>query len=263
MENKKKHDSNPENIIELKNLRKVYRIGEEKVVALDDVSLDIKKGEFCCLLGTSGSGKSTLLNLMAGLEKPTKGTIRIKGQSIQKMSEKKLAKFRQENLGFVFQSYNLLPMLTALENVSIPLTFKGIPKAKRDRIAREMLKAVGLSTHEKHKPSQMSGGQQQRVGIARAFVGMPEIVFADEPTGNLDSKTTKEVMELITKMARANNQTLVIVTHDLQIASYADRIVHILDGNIEKIEINKTRGGSNEETDNNRISSTDTVPAGV
>ncbi len=262
MENKKKHDSNPENIIELKNLRKVYRIGEEKVVALDDVSLDIKKGEFCCLLGTSGSGKSTLLNLMAGLEKPTKGTIRIKGQSIQKMSEKKLAKFRQENLGFVFQSYNLLPMLTALENVSIPLTFKGIPKAKRDRIAREMLKAVGLSTHEKHKPSQMSGGQQQRVGIARAFVGMPEIVFADEPTGNLDSKTTKEVMELITKMARANNQTLVIVTHDLQIASYADRIVHILDGNIEKIDIINARGVSNEEADNN-ISSADAVPAGV
>lgn len=263
METRKKSDGSSENIIELRNLRKVYRVGDEKVVALDNISLDIKRGEFCCLLGTSGSGKSTLLNLMAGLEKPTRGTIRIKGEAIEKMSEKKLAKFRQEHLGFVFQSYNLLPMLTALENVSLPLIFKGVPKAKRDKRAREMLKAVGLSTHEKHKPSQMSGGQQQRVGIARAFVAMPEIVFADEPTGNLDSKTTREIMELITRLAREHNQTLVIVTHDLQIAGYADRIVHILDGNIEKIEINNTRGVSNEETDNNRISSADAVPAGV
>jgi len=252
-----------ENIIELKNLRKVYRIGEEKVVALDNVSLDIKKGEFCCLLGTSGSGKSTLLNLMAGLEKPTKGSIRIKGKAVEKMSEKQLAKFRQEHVGFVFQSYNLLPMLTALENVSMPLTFKGISKSKRDKKAKEMLKAVGLSTHEQHKPSQMSGGQQQRVGIARAFVGMPEIVFADEPTGNLDSKTTREVMELITKMARDNRQTLVIVTHDLEIASYADRIVHILDGNIEKIDIINNAGGVlNEEVDSS-IHGVDAVPAGI
>jgi putative ABC transport system ATP-binding protein len=251
-----------ENIIELKNLRKVYRVGEEKVIALDDVSLDIKKGEFCCLLGTSGSGKSTLLNLMAGLEKPTKGTIRIKGNAIDKMNEKKLAKFRQEHLGFVFQSYNLLPMLTALENVSMPLTFKGLSRSVRDKRAKEMLRAVGLETHLKHKPSQMSGGQQQRVGIARAFVAMPEIVFADEPTGNLDSRTTKEVMELITTMARENNQTLVIVTHDLEIARYADRIVHILDGNIEKIDIINARGVSNEEADN-IISGADAVPAGV
>ena len=251
-----------ENIIELKNLRKVYRVGEEKVIALDDVSLNIKKGEFCCLLGTSGSGKSTLLNMMAGLEKPTKGTIRIKGEAIEKMTEKKLAKFRQENLGFVFQSYNLMPMLTALENVSMPLTFKGLSKSIRDKKARDMLKAVGLETHLKHKPSQMSGGQQQRVGIARAFVATPEIVFADEPTGNLDSRTTKEVMELITRMARENNQTLVIVTHDLEIARYADRIVHILDGNIEKVDIINTRGGSNEKADG-FISGTDAVPAGI
>ena len=259
----KEPDHSLENIIELKNLRKVYRVGEEKVVALDNVSLDIQKGEFCCLLGTSGSGKSTLLNLMAGLEKPTKGSIHIKGKAVEKMSEKQLAKFRQEHVGFVFQSYNLLPMLTALENVSMPLTFKGVSKSKRDKKAKEMLKAVGLSSHEKHKPSQMSGGQQQRVGIARAFVGMPEIVFADEPTGNLDSRTTREVMELITKMARENNQTLVIVTHDLEIASYADRIVHILDGNIEKIDIiNNARGVSNEEVDSN-IHGADAVPAGI
>lgn len=251
------------NIIELKNLRKVYRIGEEKVVALDDVNLEIKKGEFCCLLGTSGSGKSTMLNLMAGLEKPTKGSIKIKGKSVEKMTEKQLAKFRQENLGFVFQSYNLLPMLTALENVSIPLTFKGVPKGKRDKRAKEMLKAVGLATHEKHKPTQMSGGQQQRVGIARAFVAMPEIVFADEPTGNLDSKTTKEVMTLITQMARENNQTLIIVTHDLEIASYADRIVHILDGNIEKIDITNNAEGVSHEEVISSISGADTVSAGI
>lgn len=238
-----------EDIIELKDLRKVYRVGSEKVVALDKVSLVIKKGEFCCLLGTSGSGKSTMLNLMAGLEKPTKGSIRIKGEPVESMSEKKLARFRQQHLGFVFQSYNLLPTLTALENVSLPLTFKGIPKSTREKRAWEMLKAVGLSKHARHKPSQMSGGQQQRVGIARAFIAMPEIVFADEPTGNLDSKTTREVMGLITKIARENNQTLVIVTHDIEISQYADRIIHILDGNIEKIETNiKTGGSLNEET---------------
>jgi putative ABC transport system ATP-binding protein len=252
-----------ENIIELTNLRKVYRIGNEKVVALDNINLSIKKGEFCCLLGTSGSGKSTMLNMMAGLEKPTKGTIRIKGQAVEKMSEKKLARFRQEHLGFVFQSYNLLPMLTATENVGLPLTFKGISKTVREKKARAILKAVGLATHEKHKPSQMSGGQQQRVGIARAFVSMPEIVFADEPTGNLDSKTTKEVMALITQMARENHQTLVIVTHDLEIARYADTIVHILDGNIEKIEItNKTGEVSNEEV-NGILHDSAALPAGV
>jgi putative ABC transport system ATP-binding protein len=252
-----------ETIIELNNLRKVYRVGNEKVVALDNINLSIGKGEFCCLLGTSGSGKSTMLNMMAGLEKPTRGTIRIKGEAIEKMNEKKLARFRQEHLGFVFQSYNLLPMLTAVENVGMPLTFKGISKTKREKKARDMLKAVGLSSHEKHKPSQMSGGQQQRVGIARAFVGMPEIVFADEPTGNLDSKTTREVMSLITQMARENNQTLVIVTHDLEIAKYADRIVHILDGNIETIEIIKKAGEvSNEEVDSNRNDS-GAVPAVV
>lgn len=251
------------NIIELKNLRKVYRIGNERVVALDNVSLEIPKGEFCCLLGTSGSGKSTLLNLMAGLEKPTKGTIRIKGKAIEKMSEKQLAKFRRDNLGFVFQSYNLLPMLTALENVGLPLTFKGVPKSKRDKRAMEMLKAVGLATHYKHRPSQMSGGQQQRVGIARAFVTMPEIVFADEPTGNLDSKTTKEVMDLITKMARKNNQTLIIVTHDMQIASYADKVVHILDGNIEKIDIMNRAGRFSNEEVYGSIDDIGAVPAGV
>ncbi|MCX8130404.1 MAG: ABC transporter ATP-binding protein [Clostridia bacterium] len=225
-------------IIEINGARKVYRVGNEKIVALDKIDLSIEKGEFCCLLGTSGSGKSTLLNLMAGLEKPTKGQIKVKNEYIEKLNEKKLAVFRQNNIGFVFQSYNLLPTLTALENVSLPLAFKGVPRLVRDKKAKAMLEAVGLTSQLKRKPSQMSGGQQQRVGIARAFVGRPEIVFADEPTGNLDSKTTKEVMELITSMARTYNQTLIIVTHDMTIASYADKIVHILDGNIEKIEMN-------------------------
>ncbi|WP_040951669.1 ABC transporter ATP-binding protein [Gorillibacterium massiliense] len=226
-------------IIEVANLRKVYRIGSEKVIALNSIHLTIQKGEFVCLLGTSGSGKSTLLNMMAGLEKPTKGTVRILGESINAMSEKKLAKFRQDYLGFIFQSYNLLPALNALENVSLPLTFKGISKQVREKRAAKLLDAVGLTSHIKHKPSQMSGGQQQRVGIARAFAANPEIIFADEPTGNLDSKTTQEVMELMTTLARKRNQTLIIVTHDREIAKFADRVVRILDGNIDGITLQK------------------------
>ncbi|WP_438432995.1 ABC transporter ATP-binding protein [Gorillibacterium sp. sgz500922] len=224
-------------IIEIAGLRKVYRIGSEKVVALNSIQLTIEKGECCCLLGTSGSGKSTLLNMMAGLEKPTKGTVKIRGELVSAMSEKKLARFRQDHLGFIFQSYNLLPSLTAMENVGLPLAFKGISKRAREKRAAKLLEAVGLGTRLKHKPSQMSGGQQQRVGIARAFAANPEIVFADEPTGNLDTKTTIEVMELMTAMARAKNQTLVIVTHDLEIAAYADRIIRIRDGVIEGIEV--------------------------
>ncbi len=226
----------------LSNVRKIYRMGDEKIVALNDVSFSIEKGEFCCLLGTSGSGKSTLLNMMAGLEKPTKGKILIKNHALEKMNERQLTKFRQLNVGFVFQSYNLLSTLTALENVSLPLTFKRVPKALRDKKAAAMLEAVGLKDRLRHKPSQMSGGQQQRVSIARAFIGNPDIVFADEPTGNLDTKTTREVMGLITSMARQNNQTLIIVTHDTGISHYADKILHILDGDIEKIEMMKVEG---------------------
>ncbi len=225
-----------DNIIQVKGIRKIYRVGNEKVTALENINLSIGKGEICCLLGTSGSGKSTLLNLMAGLEKPTKGEIIIKNVHIEKLDEKRLVLFRQKYIGFVFQSYNLLPNLTALENVGLPLAFKGVPRWIRDKKAKQMLNSVGLKTHGNRKPSQMSGGQQQRVGIARAFIGNPEIVFADEPTGNLDSKTTSEVMNLITEIARKSNQTLIIVTHDVNIAKYADRIIHILDGNIEKIE---------------------------
>lgn len=223
-------------IVEISGLRKVYRIGKEKVVALEKIDLSINEGEVCCFLGTSGSGKSTILNLVAGLEKPTKGSIVIKGKNIEKMNEKQLADFRQKNMGFIFQSYNLLGNLTALENVTLPLIFSGVKKKERLKRATMVLDNVGLKTHLKHKPSQMSGGQQQRVGIARALITNPRIVLADEPTGNLDSKTTAEVMTLILKNIRKNGQTMLLVTHDIEIASYADTIVHIIDGYISSIE---------------------------
>ena len=213
-------------------------MGEERIVALDGVTLDFEKGKVYCLVGTSGSGKSTLLNLIAGLEKPTRGEIIFKSAHIEQMTEKQLADYRQRYIGFVFQSYNLLPSLSALENVTIPLIFKKVSKRKRVARARAMLKSVGLEDRWKHKPSQLSGGQQQRVSIARAFISQPAIVFDDEPTGNLDTKTAFEMMDLITKMARENDQTLIIVTHDLDIAKYANTIIHIRDGNIENIEIN-------------------------
>jgi len=226
-----------EPIIEVKNVKKVYKMGKERIRAVDGVSFTVDKGEFCCLLGTSGSGKSTLLNLMAGIEKLSSGQILIKGESIGGMSENKLSKFRQENLGFVFQSYNLIGSMTALENVELPLVFKRVRGGKRRKLAKSILKQVGLKDRMSHKPKEMSGGQQQRVGIARAFVSKPAIVFADEPTGNLDSKTTIEVMELIKGMANKNNQTIVMVTHDRKLSEYADKIIHILDGKIESVEV--------------------------
>lgn len=224
------------NIIEVKNLRKVYKMGKEKVIALDNINLEIKNREVCCILGTSGSGKSTLLNMMAGLEKPTKGEIVIKKHHIEKMNEKQVTKFRRLNIGFVFQSYNLLPNLTALENVEIPLIFAGWSKSKRKKEAAKMLKNVGLGNRLNHKPFEMSGGQQQRVSIARAFIGTPQIIFADEPTGNLDTKTTIEVMKLITEIAKKNGETLIVVTHDSETSVYADKIIYIRDGKIKKVD---------------------------
>jgi len=235
-----------EALIELTGVRKVYRMGDEKIVALDDVTLSFERGKTYCLLGTSGSGKSTLLNILAGLEKPTRGSIRFnlanmaRGQTgpsvLEKMSERELAIFRQHYIGFVFQSYNLLPTLTALENVTLPLIFRRVPKRRRNKTAKNMLKSVGLSGRARHKPSELSGGQQQRVSIARAFVNNPQVVFADEPTGNLDTKTTFEMMDLITGIAAEHNQTLIIVTHDVEIAGYADRIIRLRDGKVESVE---------------------------
>ena len=223
-------------VIQVKNLYKIYRIGENKVRALNGVDFSIKKGEFCCIVGTSGSGKSTLLNMMAGLEPPTKGQIVIAGEHIERKNESQLVMFRQAHVGFIFQSYNLMPNMTAVENVALPLTFQGVPKDIREKRAMKMLKMVGLGKFMDHRPGQMSGGQQQRVGIARALVVNPEIVFADEPTGNLDSNTTLEVLKLMQRIVHEKGQTMVMVTHDNYLASFGDKVIHIRDGKIIKVE---------------------------
>ena len=225
-------------VISVRKLRKVYMMGQEHVVALHNIDLDIPRGEVCCIFGTSGSGKSTLLNQLAGLEKPTRGVVRIGGVPISRLNENQLAAFRQKHIGFVFQSYNLLPELTAAENVAMPLMFKGVDPDVRLLEAKKMLCRVGLKDRMDHFPNQMSGGQQQRVGIARALAMNPQIIFADEPTGNLDSKTTMEVLKLMQKVVREQKQTLVMVTHDNNLATYADRIFKIIDGKIVSIEEN-------------------------
>ena len=236
-----------EPLIKVRNIRKIYRMGSERVVALDDVSLDIRRGEVTCFLGRSGSGKSTFLNMVAGLEKPTRGEIFIGGIPVHRLSEGQVTLFRQKNIGFIFQAFHLLPMMTAAENVSLPLIFRGVPKRRRKAMVKEALGAVGLTGYDNRKPTQMSGGQQQRVGIARALAGNPKIIFADEPTGNLDTNTTKEVMNLIIKQVKDHGQTLIIVTHDRSIADFADRVVTIEDGNIldikEKVENEKSGTG--------------------
>ena len=219
-------------IVKAENLRKVYKVGKEKVVALSEVNFEIGEGEIVAILGPSGSGKSTLLNQLAGLEKPTKGWVYIGKRNISEMSENELAVFRQKHLGFVFQSYNLLPALTAEENVALPLMFQGIDKEVRLKAARKQLKLMGLLDRAGHKPTEMSGGQQQRVGIARAFVGNPKVIFADEPTGNLDSKTTQTVIEAMVSHAKENNITFIMVTHDTNLAAMANRVISILDGEI-------------------------------
>lgn len=232
-----------ETAIKVKGLYKLYRVGEETVRALNGVDFEIKKGEFCSIVGASGSGKSTLLNMLAGLEKPTKGEIIIAGEHIEKKRENQLVKFRREHIGFIFQSFNLMSTMNAIENVALPLNFQGINRTIRRKKAEKALKLVGLQKYMKHRPTQMSGGQQQRVGVARALVMQPEIIFADEPTGNLDSKTSREVMELMQKIVRKRNQTLVMVTHDNYLAGFADRIIHIMDGKIVKVEENHNPQG--------------------
>ena len=223
-------------IIRVKNLYKVYRVGESKVFALNGVDFSLNRGEFCAVVGPSGSGKSTLLNMMAGLEKPSKGEIIIAGTHIERMTEKELVTFRRENVGFIFQSYNLLKTMNAVENVALPLSFRGIPKKIRLEKARKYLKLVGLEKQMNHMANEMSGGQQQRVGIARALVVNPRMIVADEPTGNLDSKTTKEVLKLMRRIVREQKQTLIMVTHDNYLAGFADKQIHIVDGKILKIE---------------------------
>ncbi len=219
-------------MIRLTDVTKVYTVGQTRLRALDQVSLDVYPGEFAVVIGRSGSGKSTLLNMLAGLERPTRGQIRIAGKQIERMKEKDLVAFRLRNIGFVFQSFNLFAAHTAVENVAMPLMYRGVPRARRVRLARGMLDAVGLSSHANHSPSQMSGGQQQRVGIARALVAKPRILFADEPTGNLDLKTSREILYLIRNICRERGTTLIMVTHDPEVAAYADRVITLLDGKI-------------------------------
>ena len=227
-------------VIEVKNLYKLYRVGDEVVRALDGVDFEIYEGEFCAIVGTSGSGKSTLLNMLAGLEKPTKGEVIISHHHIEKLNEVQLVRFRRENVGFIFQSFHLLGTMNALENVALPLSFRGVPREVRMKEADKMLNLVNLKKHKNHLPNQMSGGQQQRVGVARALVVNPKIIFADEPTGNLDSHTSEEVMELMQRVVQEQKKTLVMVTHDAHLATYADRVFHIRDGKILKIEDNRS-----------------------
>ena len=215
-------------------------MGDSVVRALDGVSFEIHKGEFCAIVGTSGSGKSTLLNMLAGLERPTKGEVVINGSHIEKMREDELVRFRRENVGFIFQSFHLIGTMNALENVALPLMFRGEAPGERLKKANRLLTIVGLNRHKKHMPNQMSGGQQQRVGVARALVSDPDIIFADEPTGNLDSRTSEDVMRLMREVVREQGRTLVMVTHDDHLAEYADRVFHIIDGRIVKIDVNTT-----------------------
>ncbi len=229
-------------IITATKVHKIYRVGESRVHALAGVTFSVKKGEFVAITGTSGSGKSTLLNVLAGLEQVSAGEIVVSGQHIEELDEGELVNFRRENVGFIFQSFNLIPTMTAIENVALPLSFRGEKKEERLEKASRMLKVVGLSSHEKHLPLQMSGGQQQRVGIARALVVDPKIIFADEPTGNLDSKNGAEVMTLMKNIVRKTGQTVVMVTHDLTLAQKADRIIYLIDGRIVKEEHTTSQG---------------------
>lgn len=228
-------------LIDVRSVKKDYHVGTVTVKALRGVDLKIEEGEICSIIGRSGSGKSTLLNVLAGLEKVTAGEIVIAGKHLERMTQGELILFRQKHIGFIFQSFNLMPYYTALENVALPLSFRGVPRELRMKRAARMLEIVGLETHMKHKPSELSGGQQQRVGIARALVTNPQIVFADEPTGNLDSNTSDEVMRVIIDILREQKKTLIMVTHDPHIADFGDKIIRLLDGHITDIEVNPKR----------------------
>ena len=236
-----------QSVIRVRNLYKLYHLGEETVRALDGVDFEIQKGEFCAIVGTSGSGKSTLLNMLAGLEKPTKGEVVSSGCHLERMNEEQLVSFRRRRVGFIFQAYQLIASMDAEENVALPLSFRGMKKSERTLRARRMLDRVMLGKYRKHFPNQMSGGQQQRVGVARALVSDPEIIFADEPTGNLDSRTSREIMSLMQKVVREQGCTLVMVTHDPQLASWADRIIKVIDGKIVSIEVKKKESTEDEE----------------
>lgn len=214
------------------NLRRTFAVGESTVEALQGIHLEVTKGQFVALVGPSGSGKSTFLNLVGGLDRPTTGELWVDGVELSVSKEKALTEHRRRRVGFVFQSFNLLPRLTALENVALPLMFAGVPDWERLARARELLAQVGLSDRLEHRPTQLSGGEQQRVAIARALVGQPAIILADEPTGNIDSATGQEIMGLLRHLNQEQGVTLLLVTHDLDAASFADRVIQLRDGQI-------------------------------
>lgn len=227
-------------VIQLQDVRKEYVVGDSHIHALDGVSLTVTPGEFVCISGRSGSGKSTMLNMLAGLEKPTSGEIVILDKHIENMSEGARIRFRRQYIGFVFQSYNLMPQYTAVENVELPLMLRGVGRRERRRQALAVMEQVGIVSHAEHKPSELSGGQQQRVGIARALITKPPIVFADELTGNLDTKTSAEIMDLLTGLFRESGTTFMLVSHDPDMSQYTDRTIHLLDGKIISEETNQS-----------------------
>jgi len=218
--------------IEVQDLHREFIMGEQVVAALDGISLTIDEGEFLSIMGPSGSGKSTLLYLLGGLDRPTEGQIRVRGQDIAVLDENALADFRRRDVGFVFQSFNLVPTMTALDNVIFPTYFAGVSRSVRRDRAGILLDRVGLGDRLDHRPTELSGGQQQRVAIARALINDPSIVLADEPTGNLDTHTGAEVLDLLSRLSRDEGRTVVIVSHDPRVSDYASRSVHLLDGKI-------------------------------
>jgi putative ABC transport system ATP-binding protein len=224
--------SETEPLIRTKELHRDFQMGHETVRALDGVNLTIQPGEFVGVMGASGSGKSTLLYMLGGLDRPTAGRIWVRGQDLTALDENELAAYRQREVGFVFQSFNLIPTMTALQNVEFPTLFARVPPAQRRERARYLLETMGLADRMDHRPTELSGGEQQRVAIARALVNDPAIILTDEPTGNLDSRTGAEVMETLTRLNQEQNRTIIVVTHDPLVAKVTERCIHLLDGRI-------------------------------
>lgn len=225
-------------LIHIENMKKIYNPGENEVRALDGIDLDIEKGDLVAIVGHSGSGKSTLMNMLGCLDTPTSGKYVLDGQDVASMTDNQLADVRNKEIGFIFQGFNLISNLDAVENVELPLVYRGVSKNERKQLAMEALKSVGLEDRMKHKPNEMSGGQQQRVAVARAVAAKPPIILADEPTGNLDTKSTQEIMEIL-KELHSSGRTVIIITHDEEIASQAHRVIRILDGRIEEDYCNR------------------------
>lgn len=225
-------------LIHIENMKKIYNPGENEVRALDGIDLDIEKGDLVAIVGHSGSGKSTLMNMLGCLDTPTSGKYVLDGQDVASMTDNQLADVRNKEIGFIFQGFNLISNLDAVGNVELPLVYRGVSKNERKQLAMEALKSVGLEDRMKHKPNEMSGGQQQRVAVARAVAAKPPIILADEPTGNLDTKSTQEIMEILNELHRSG-RTVIIITHDEEIASQAHRVIRILDGRIEEDYCNR------------------------